>query len=120
MNAIVFNNKQLSLPLPVQRTLRKLGEDIRNARLRRRIPTTLLAERAAMSRTTLVKVEKGHPGVSIGNYAQVLMALGLLERLTDLLDVKHDNIGLMLEEEQLPKRVRPVSSGMRAKEQDAS
>ena len=46
------------LPLPVRRALRKLGQDIRDARRRRRIPTAVLAERASVSRATLVKIER--------------------------------------------------------------
>ncbi len=94
------------LPLPVRRALAKLGEDIRAARLRRRIPMTLMAERAFVTRTTLSKVEKGDPGVSLGIYATVLFILGLTSRLEDLADVKNDALGLQLEDERLPKRVR--------------
>jgi DNA-binding XRE family transcriptional regulator len=46
--------------------LRKLGRDIRRARQRRRIPVAIAAERASISRTTLVKLEKGDPGVAMG------------------------------------------------------
>lgn len=94
------------LPLPVQRVLRKLGRDIRDARLRRRIPTTIMAERASVSRTTLNKVEKGDPGVSLGIYATVLFVLGLADRIGDLADIKTDTVGLELEEENLPQRIR--------------
>lgn len=94
------------LPLPVQRVLRKLGRDIRDARLRRRIPTTIMAERASVSRTTLNKVEKGDPGVSLGIYATVLFVLGLADRLGDLADIRTDTVGLELEEENLPQRIR--------------
>ncbi len=93
-------------PIPVQRALRKLGQDIRDARLRRRIATAIMAERASISRMTLNKVENGDPGVSLGNYAAVLFALGLAERLGDLADVKTDAVGLELEEERLPQRIR--------------
>ena len=51
-------------PVPVTRTLRKLGHDIRDARRRRRIPVAILAQRASISRMTLNKVEKGKAGVS--------------------------------------------------------
>jgi transcriptional regulator with XRE-family HTH domain len=95
-----------SLPLPAQRALRKLGGDLRDARLRRRIPAAVLAERASISRTTLVKVERGEPGVSLGIYAAVLFALGLVDRLAELADVRHDPRGLALDEEHLPKRIR--------------
>ncbi len=93
-------------PIPVARALRKLGHDIRDARRRRRIPVAILAQRASISRTTLNKVEKGHPGVSLGIYATVLFVLGIIERLYDLADPRHDAIGLELEEEHLPERIR--------------
>jgi DNA-binding XRE family transcriptional regulator len=94
------------LPLPVQRALRKLGGDIRDARLRRRIPTKTMADRASISRTTLNKVEKGAPGVSLGIYATVLFVLGLHDRLAEIADIKTDTVGLELEEENLPQRIR--------------
>ena len=94
------------LPLPAKRALAKLGEDIRSARLRRRIPTTLMAERAFITRPTLAKVEKGDPGVSVGIYATILFILGLTPRLADLADARGDEVGLQLEEEHLPKRIR--------------
>ena len=105
---VKMNTRKTStkLPLPVRRALRKLGGDIRDARLRRRIPTKLMAERASISRTTLNKVEKGEPGVSLGIYATILFVLGLHDRLTDLADVKTDTVGLELEEENLPQRIR--------------
>lgn len=103
MNDSVVN---YALPLPVRRALRKLGRDIRDARLRRRIPAALLAERASISRTTLHKLEKGEPGVSIGIVATVLFALGMSDRLAELADIRHDERGLALDEERLPQRIR--------------
>jgi transcriptional regulator with XRE-family HTH domain len=104
----IMNEKSAnySIPLPVRRTLRKLGQDIRDARLRRRIPVAVLAERASISRMTLSKLEKGEPGVSIGIVATVLFVLGLHQRLDELADIRHDEQGLALEEERLPKRIR--------------
>ena len=95
-----------NLPIPVKRALRKVGQDLRDARRRRRIPSAILAERASISRTTLVKVEKGDAGVSLGTYATVLFVLGMIDRLSDLADVRSDSRGLELEEEHLPKRIR--------------
>lgn len=94
------------LPLPVRRALRKLGHDLRDARRRRRIPLAIAAERASISRTTLIKIEKGDPGVALGRYATVLFVMGLAERLADLVDPRSDTIGLQLEEERLPQRIR--------------
>ena len=50
-----------SLPIPVKNAMRKLGSDIRDSRLRRRIPVAVMAQRAFISRTTLVKLEKAIP-----------------------------------------------------------
>lgn len=94
------------LPLPVRRVLRKLGSDIRDARLRRRIPVAVAAERASIGRSTLSRVEKGDPNVALGIYATVLFVLGLMERIGDLADARTDATGLQLEEEHLPKRIR--------------
>ncbi|MBX9654891.1 hypothetical protein K2Y11_14865 [bacterium] len=94
-----------SLPFPVKRALKKMGQDIADARRRRRIPTTLMAERAMISRATLARVEKGAPQVSLGIYATVLFVLGLDKRLVDLADARHDDIGLELEEERLPRKI---------------
>ena len=93
------------VPVPVVRALRKLGQDIRDARRRRRIPVAILAERASMSRTTLNKIERGDPTASVGSYATVLFALGMADRLADVADPSHDSAGRELEEEHLPKRI---------------
>lgn len=96
----------MALPIPVKRGLRKLGRDIRDARRRRRIPAAIAAQRASISRTTLVKIEKGDPGVAVGTYATVLFVMGMSERLSDIADPKNDPVGLQLEEEHLPQRIR--------------
>ena len=95
-----------ALPIPVRRALKKLGSDICVARKRRRIPVALMAERAFITRPTLAKVEAGDPGVSLGIYATVLFVLGMTDRLAALVDPAHDPLGLSLEEERLPKRIR--------------
>lgn len=66
-----------SLPIPVKKALQKVGYDLKNARKRRRIGMHLAAEPAGISRGTLVKIEKGDAGVSIGAYARVLFTLDL-------------------------------------------
>lgn len=83
-----------------KRELRFLGARLREARLRRELPQSLIAERASVSTDTIGRIEKGDPRVSVGAYAMVLQALGLLEgwgRITD-------SLGDELAEEQLRKR----------------
>src|ERR1700722_11809851 len=94
------------LPLPVIRALRKLGQDICDARRRRRIPVAIAAERASISKTTWLKVEKGDPGVLSGTYAKVLFVLGLVDKIAQRADPTTDSVGLRLEEEHLPQRIR--------------
>jgi transcriptional regulator with XRE-family HTH domain len=93
-------------PIPAKRALKKLGEDLSNARKRRRIPMHLAAERAGISRTTLSKIEKGDGGVSLEAYAKVLFVLGMIDRLAELADPAFDELGLTLDAEHLPKRIR--------------
>lgn len=92
--------------LAVRRTLRKLGLDLRDARRRRSLPAEVVASRAFTSRPTLQRVEAGDHSVSIGIYAAVLQALGLLEGLGQLADPSKDGAGLALASEKLPERVR--------------
>jgi DNA-binding XRE family transcriptional regulator len=96
----------LNRHLPVKRSLVKLGSDLRDARRRRRIPTSLMAERVGISRSTLLKAEKGDPTVAMGVYATILFVLGLIGRVTELADPRHDDLGLGLDEERLPQRIR--------------
>lgn len=86
----------------------ELGGNIRLARLRRKLSSEQVAERANISRKTLYEIERGRPNVSLGNYAQVLSVLGLAD---DLLNVaKDDTLGRKLQDadlvvkERAPKR----------------
>jgi hypothetical protein len=90
----------------VRRTLRKLGQDIRDARRRRGLPAEVVAHRAFTSRPAVQRVESGDHGVSIGIYAAVLQALGLLDEMGQIADPSRDQVGLALASEKLPERVR--------------
>ena len=88
-----------------QKLLRQMGEQIRLARLRRHLPSELVAERAGVSRQTITAIEKGSASVSLGAYAAVLHALGGLEQ--DLLLIAKDyELGRKLQDLDLPHRRR--------------
>jgi transcriptional regulator with XRE-family HTH domain len=93
-------------PAAVQRALRKLGADIHDARRRRQLPMAVVAERAFTSRSTLQRVEAGDTAVSVGIYASVLQALGLLDGLAHAADISRDTVGQTLSSAALPKRTR--------------
>jgi len=82
-----------------------MGEQIKMARLRRKLPAQLVAERAGISRQSLSSVEKGAPTVAIGIYAAVLHALNNMD--ADLLLIaKDDEFGRKLQDLALPMRKR--------------
>jgi len=92
-------------PAAVQRALRKLGADIHDASRRRRLPMAVVAQRAFTSRSTLQRVEAGDTSVSIGIYAGVLQALGLLDGLSQIADIGSDSVGQAMASAALPKHV---------------
>ena len=85
--------------------LKKMGEQIKLARLRRNLSSTLVAERAGISRSSLWKVESGNPAVAIGIYAAVLHALGGMD--TDLeMVARDDKMGRQMQDLKLITRKR--------------
>jgi transcriptional regulator with XRE-family HTH domain len=82
-----------------QKAMSTLGENLKLARLRRKYSTQQVAERANLSRPTLVSIEKGNPNVSMGAYVKVLFVLGLEK---DILQVaKDDELGRRLQDAKL-------------------
>jgi len=82
------STKTILLP-KLTKILEELGENIKLARLRRKLTAEQVAERAGISRSTLWQVEKGLPSVSLGTYAQILFVLKLEQ---DLLSVAKDDV----------------------------
>ena len=93
--------------------LKRLGHDLRSARLSRRIAVTDLAERAGTSASTIQRLEKGDAKVAVGTLADVLVSLGLVEKLADLVDVRKDDLGLALTSERTPQRGRSFAASLR-------
>ncbi|SEQ88281.1 Helix-turn-helix domain-containing protein [Faunimonas pinastri] len=98
--------------------LRKLGDDIAIARKKRRFTQQRLAEGAGVNVATIRRLEKGDGGVALSVLAMVLLTLGENGRLSKLMDIASDDIGLARDVAQLPKRVRP--KGTRRPRPDAS
>jgi DNA-binding XRE family transcriptional regulator len=94
------------LPVSVRRVLKKLGHDLAIARRKRRLTAMMMAERLAVARTTYLKIEQGDPSVAMGKYAMALFVLGLGDALGQIADPGRDEVGLLLDDERLPKRVR--------------
>ena len=101
-----MNIMQRSVNLLPQQSRRftQLGERLKLARLRRQLSTTLVAERAGVSRTTLHKIESGDPNVAMGSYFQILRVLGLEDDFGLL--ALDDPIGRKLQDLELVTRKR--------------
>lgn len=97
--------------MAVVRSLRRLGADLRVARLKRRLPMRVIAERAGISRATLQRVERGDAGVGAGVYASVLHALGLLDDLDAVADPLRDEVGQARSDAAIPRRARLPREG---------
>lgn len=94
-----MKSRKLVLMPKTEKMLADMGENIKLARLRRKLSTDQVAERANISRPTLWAIEKGSGSVAIGAYAQVLFVLGLEK---DLLKVAGDDpLGRKLQDAKL-------------------
>lgn len=83
-------------PYEVESALRRLGEDLRTARLRRNMTLADVADRIGVSREVVGHAERGKPSTSVAVYAALLWAYGLVERLASLADQTLDQEGLRL------------------------
>ncbi|MBL4703927.1 MAG: helix-turn-helix transcriptional regulator [Flavobacteriales bacterium] len=97
-------NKKIILLPKARKILIEVGENIKLARLRRKLSSEQVAERANIGRTTLYHIENGDPGVSIGAYLQVLMVLRLGEDFLEL--AKDDELGRKLQDAKLTTKER--------------
>lgn len=104
-----MKEKKTKILPSVSKILLSFGENIKLARLRRKLSSAQVSERANISRPTLLAIEKGMPGVAICSYAQVLFVLNLEKDLLkvaadDILGRKLQDADLMIKE-RAPKKV---------------
>lgn len=91
-----MKSKGKSFTQKQQKILATLGENIKLARLRRKLSIRSMAERAGIATSTLGNIEQGSPSVSLGNYLQVLSILRLEDDLLLLAD--KDPIGRQIQD----------------------
>ena len=100
------NVNSLPIPMPVERAISKLGNDLSLARRRRNVTQESLAVRIGASLSTVKRMEHGDVRIPIHFIARAMYVFGELDRLNSLLDSAKDQIGLALADEHLPKRIR--------------
>ena len=99
-----MSKKKIVILPKTRKVISEMGDNIRLARLRRRLSAEQVAERANISRPTLSAIEKGSPTVSIGSYLLVLQVLGLEKDF--LLVAKDDELGRKLQDAEISTRNR--------------
>ncbi len=83
-----------NLPPEAAANLTRLAEFLKWARRSRKIPIREMAKRLMVSPATVIKMEKGHPGISMGTIFRAVCILGLSRRFEQLLDPAFDSTGL--------------------------
>jgi transcriptional regulator with XRE-family HTH domain len=99
-----MTKKKIVILPKTRKVISEMGDNIRLARLRRKLSAEQVAERANISRPTLSAIEKGSPTVSIGSYLMVLQVLGLEKDF--LLVAKDDELGRKLQDAEINTRNR--------------
>lgn len=90
----------------VSRATARIGSALRTARLRRRLSQKDMATKMGVSLGTVQRMERGDPGVAIGNIAMAFLCINCLQKLEHVLDPTLDEIGAAMDAVYLPKRAR--------------
>ena len=72
------------MPPAAAQALRTLGENLAIARVRRRESQRAWAKRLGVSVPTLIRMERGDPGVGVGIYVTALWLIGTVRSLPEL------------------------------------
>lgn len=102
-------NKNLLLQAPpyqVEQALKRLGKDLRVARIRRRLTIEEVAQKIGTGRRAVMEAEKGKASTAAGVYTALLWAYGLLGPLSELANPLTDEQGLLLASPKEKTRVR--------------
>ena len=100
-------------PFPVEAALKKLGTDLRTARVRRNLTLDEVAEKIGVSRQVVARAESGKSSIGIAVYAALLWTFGLLEELAGIADPSKDQEGLALIRTRDPSkayRIEPLDN----------
>ena len=107
-----YKHMQESLPSAAAAMIRRLGERVRIARKRRGLTMAEMASRMFVTRRTLARLEKGESGVSLAVLFSAFWVLGLEKELEGIGTPEFDKVGLYLEQQRLPQRVRAAEDDL--------
>ena len=101
-------------PIAVANGQRRIGEDLATWRRLRRLTAAQVADRAGISRYTVMRLENGE-GATMENLLRVARALEVIDLLVEAIDPYQTDVGRLRSQEALPKRVRPPRPGSTAR-----
>ena len=93
-------------PYQVEQALKRLGANLRTARIRRKFTINEVAQKIGTGPRAVMDAEKGKVSTTVGVYAALLWAYDLLDPLSELADPLADEQGLRLAAANENKRVR--------------
>jgi transcriptional regulator with XRE-family HTH domain len=93
-----------ALPPAAAEALRRLGENLAVARVRRKESQRLWAQRLGVSVPTLIRMEQGDAGVGMGIYATALWLIGRVAALPDVAAPQHDQGALEMDVREALRR----------------
>ena len=85
-----------SPPYAIEQALKRLGTNLRTARLRRNLTIDEVAEKIGTGRHSIIAAEKGKPSTSAAVYIALLWTYDLLDPMDKLADPSTDDEGLAL------------------------
>ena len=100
------NKLQTAPPFPVEQAVKRLGQNLRTARIRRNLTIEDAAERIGTGPRAVMDAEKGKTSTGIVVYTALLWLYDRLAPLEDVADPSRDKEGLALEAVRSRKRVR--------------
>ena len=84
-------------PYEVEQAVKRLGNNLRTARLRRNLTIEQVAQKIGTGSRAVMDAEKGKLSTGIAVYAALLWSYDLLDPMTGLADPASDSEGLTLE-----------------------
>ncbi len=104
---MVAKNQLLEAPpYQVEQALKRLGENLRTARTRRKLTINEVAQKIGTGPRAVMAAETSKPSTSVGVYAALLWAYDLLGPFSELADPLTDEQGLTLAWAKEKTRVR--------------
>jgi transcriptional regulator with XRE-family HTH domain len=93
-------------PYAIEQALKRLGANLRTARLRRHFTIEEIAQKIGAGRRAIMDAEKGKTTTAIAVYAALLWAYDLLPAMDELANPAKDESGLILAAADGKKRAR--------------